>query len=452
MTLPPLIELLCADGDARIVAGPDGRNRYGRTAAPSPDLAFGSSTASAISEGAWRAVAARRDLWLSDPRAPRDVFAHGADAVRARFAALYGLRDTAMILTPSGTDAHLLAALLLAGPHDAPLLSLCVEPAETGSGAPLALAARRFGGAGEILSYGDRAETLSVAARDDDGHVRPAAEVMAELDAAIAAAARAGRRALLVVADVSKTGLIAPDADTVRDLMARWGARLDVLVDACQLRLSPESLRGWLDLGCLLALTGSKFAGGPAFSGMLLAPEAVARRLRHRTLPRLPELGHAALWPDGWAARAACAAAPAFGLLARWEAALYEMETFFACGDARLTRATQALSDAFAARLAASPVLRPLPAPPLKRARAGWDGIAGILSFTPAAPCPPGVQLGQPVRIGADSALRLCLSMPLIARAARDDAGMQAVLRDGETVIAMLEKAAATVAPDRRAG
>ena len=62
------------------------------------------------------------------------------------------------------------------------------------------------------------------------------------------------------------------------------------------------------------------------------------------------------------------------------------------------------------------------------------------------------MQLGQPVRIGADSALRLCLSMPLIARAARDDAGMQAVLRDGDSVIAALEKAAATVAPDRRAG
>lgn len=452
MNLPPLAELLTADGDARIIPGPDGRNRYGRTVTPSADLAFGSSTASSISQGAWEAVAARRDVWLSDRRAPDEVFADAADSIRERFSAHYGLRDTAIILTPSGTDAHLLAALLLAGPHDAPLACLSVEPSETGSGAPLALAARRFSGDGGVLSYGDRAETIAVPARDPDGNVRPQDAVMADLNAQIATCDRAGRQALLVVADVSKTGLIAPHPQAVRDLKARWGGRLDVLVDACQLRLSPASLRAYLDQGFMVAVTGSKFVAGPAFSGMLLIPGAIAKRLSRRTLPILPELGHAAMWPKGFAAQDACSGPPAFGLLARWEAALFEMDRFFAFDEALLARTTQRLSAAFQARLSASTVLKPLSSPPLARAHPGWDCALTILPFMPAAPCPGGVQIGQPVRIGDLQAVRLCLSMPLIARAAASEAGLRAVLSEGEAAISAIETSAQTLASKRQAG
>lgn len=454
MILPPLSELLCADGDARILAGPDGRNRYGRTVTPSADLAFGSSTASSISQGAWEAVAVRRDVWLSDGRAPDAVFADTADAIRERFAAHYGLRDTAIILTPSGTDAHLLAALLLAGPHEAPLACLSVEPSETGSGAPLALAVRRFAGDGGVLSYGDRAETIAIPARDPDGNVRPQDEVMADLDALISACDREGRQALLVATDVSKTGLIAPEPQTVRALKARWHARLDVLIDACQLRLSPISLRAWLDQGCLVAVTGSKFVGGPAFSGMLLVPAAIAKRLRRRTLPHLPELGHAAMWPEGFAARDACSGQPTFGLLARWEAALFEMDRFFAVDEAHLTQITRELSAGLEARLMASSVLTYMPSPPLHRSTSGWDGIATILPFKPdrAYASLKGVEIGQSVQIGGAKALRLCLSMPLIVQAAGSDASLRAVLFEGVAAIAVIETATQTLASRRQAG
>jgi hypothetical protein len=458
MTLPPLIELLGMDGDERIVAGPDGRNRYGRSLTPSPALAFGSSTASSISRDAWGAVAARRNAWLSDARRPDAIFAEGVESLRSRFATLYGLDGTAMIVTPSGTDAHLLAALLLAGPHNAPLTCLSVEASETGRGVMHALGARRFnaqgGAAGDVLSYGDCADAIEVAARDADGQIRSEAEVLSELDAHIATSARAGRRALLVVTDVSKTGLIAPAPQTVAALKGRWGAQLDVLIDACQLRLSPAALRGWLDQDCLVAVTGSKFAGGPAFSGLLLLPERLSRRLKHRTLPRLPQLGHPAQWPQGFAARRACEGPPAFGVLARWEAALYEMARFFAFDESHLAATTQTLSVALSARLAASHILQPVAMPPLPRATKGWDTIPTILPFTPASAhtALDSVQIGQPVRIGRQEALRLCLSMPLIARAAASEAGMQAVLAEGEAAVALIEKATQALAQDRRAG
>jgi hypothetical protein len=42
--------------------------------------------------------------------------------------------------------------------------------------------------------------------------------------------------------------------------------------------------------------------------------------------------------------------------------------------------------------------------------------------------------------------------MPLIARAAASEAGMQAVLAEGEAAVALIEKATQALAQDRRAG
>jgi hypothetical protein len=86
-----------------------------------------------------------------------------------------------------------------------------------------------------------------------------------------------GRRVLLVLADVSKTGLIAPSLACVTALQRRWPDALDILVDACQFRLAPATLRAYLIHNFMIALTGSKFLTGPTFSGALLIPAAPAR-------------------------------------------------------------------------------------------------------------------------------------------------------------------------------
>jgi hypothetical protein len=204
----------------------------------------------------------------------------------------------------------------------------------------------------------------------------------------------------------------------------------------------------------MVAVTSSKFVGGPAFSGMLLIPEPMALRLKHRTLPRLPELGHAAMWPSGFSAQYACSGRPAFGLLARWEAALFEMDRFFAFSEETLTDRTRRLCQAFQERLAASALLNPLPTAHMLRDHDCWDSIATILPFTPITAYSDlqGVQIGQPVRIGDEQALRLCLSMPLIARAATDEEGMRAVLSDGEAAITAIENATLRLASETRAG
>ena len=62
----------------------------------------------------------------------------------------------------------------------------------------------------------------------------------------------------------------------------RWPGRVQVVVDACQMRLGRPRLKKYLDRGYLVIVTGSKFFTGPAFSGALLVPAGLARRARRR--------------------------------------------------------------------------------------------------------------------------------------------------------------------------
>ena len=65
---------------------------------------------------------------------------------------------------------------------------------------------------------------------------------------------------------------------------------VDVLVDACQMRLPLERIRACLAAGWMVLVTGSKFFGGPPFAGALLVPAPIITRAS-----QLPPLALA--WP-----------------------------------------------------------------------------------------------------------------------------------------------------------
>ena len=313
LALPAVEIMLGEGGDARLALDPvTGRSRYGCSARPDPGPAdFGSATASIISpQGYGAARALRQRLADADGRESRSVtYARELQRLRGELIELCGLRDTCgldVVFAASGTDLHVVVAELVSGPATTPTVCINIEAQETGSGVPAALAGRHFSGwtaLGSPVSEGavsgvGGAEVITLAARASDGALRPAGEVEAELNAVAKAALAAGRRVLLTVADVSKTGLISPGLDAVAALSERFGERVEVLIDACQFRLSPQTLRAYLDHGFLVAVTGSKFLTGPTFSAALLVPGQVAERLRAR-LPRpgLRPYSARAEWP-----------------------------------------------------------------------------------------------------------------------------------------------------------
>jgi hypothetical protein len=254
---------------------------------------------------------------------------------------------------------------------------------------------------------------------------------------------------------VSKTGLISPSVACAQDLKQRFGDRVEVLVDACQLRLAPHTVAAYLRQDFLVAVTGSKFITGPAFSAALLVPEAVAERVQTARLPRaLADHCLQGELPEGWRGAPELTARANFGLVLRWEAALEEMRRFNALPPAAVARFFGALAEAVGERLAEDEAFEPVAVRPRERTGLGaapsWDRIQTIFPFVlkrgggPMTPVETlavqrlmaadlgdwagwegatrRIQLGQPVHCGARagtelSAVRLCLSARLAVEA-----------------------------------
>jgi hypothetical protein len=342
--LGPTEWLMEQGGDARLATDPfTGLNGYGCSHRPRPwAVTFASSTASSCSERGYLGAEAarRRMIAASFAGSAGDAVTAEAERVRQALSVHFLLPpETAVVLAASGTDSELIALALAAAAEDKPVTNILLAPEETGSGVPLAARGRHFAidtarGAsvpkGETVpGFRDDTVLAEIAVRGPDGGVRPAAAVDADCAAAVAAAIAAGRRPVLHILDVSKTGLRAPGMDRAVALAARYGAAMDVVVDACQTRLNPGTVRDYIGRGWIVQITGSKFFTGPPFSGALLAPAVVAARIAARPLPAgLALYSGRPEWPRAQRGLDSLLPTGNHGLVTRWQAALAEMQAF----------------------------------------------------------------------------------------------------------------------------
>ncbi|WP_085317196.1 hypothetical protein [Derxia lacustris] len=473
-------QLLTEGGDDRIRPDAFGFNRYGCASLPDAGIVeLGSSTASALSPAGFDAAARLLGRLAGRPESQ----AAEAGRIRRELLALTGAErvdGSEAVLAASGTDVHLIAITLAAGPERAPVQAVMADGAETGSGVPLALDGRHFGSLscrGTRVARGEPVGALAavatprqIALREADGQPRPADAVDADFEAAVDAVVRQGERCLLVLTDVSKTGLVAPSADCAARLAARYGARLTVLVDGCQFRLAPGTVADHLARGFAVAVTGSKFVGGPAFSGALLLPAELARRARGTPLDELRGYSGRADWPLHWPGATALDTGANPGLLLRWEAALAELRRFAALAPGAADGFLADWGAAVAARLAAGPQRVALAVPALARGH-DWDARQTVFPFIPldaaGRPLAPAqvaqlhrqlagldldfgaapalrVRLGQPVAAGLRdglpaSALRICASARLVSDALASPAAQAAVMQQTQAALDRLD-------------
>jgi hypothetical protein len=441
--------LLASGGDDRI--WPDGasrRNRYGAPAAPAPDeLWFSSSTACAISPRGWAAAAEALERLIAP--GPSTIVAH-FDGLRRRLLALYGAPGAEAVLSASGTEAELVTlTLALELAAASPLVNIVVAPGETGSGVPAAASGQHFlghaplGGAvtarRRLAGWEDAALSLqTIEIRRPCGAPRPAAEVDQEAADRVDAAAAAGAFAVLHVLDASKTGREGVSRAAARRIAARHGGRVLVVVDACQLRAAPGALRQDLLDGFAVMLTGSKFAGGPAFCGALLLPAGLVDELARARPSAWPLAPYSAAldWPKAlrWPFAAGLPHPANLGLGLRWTAALAEIEAYEAVPAAVRAGLIADFEQGVRGRVAADPGLALLDEAPAA------PGLIPIVQADGADPRPVyealargdggarPCHLGQPVSVGARTALRVCASMPMIVQAAH--AGLAALQSD----------------------
>jgi hypothetical protein len=477
---PTLSRLLTMDGDARLRCDPrSGRNRYGCLPHPLDTRpSFASSTASSISKAAFARV---EDLRGRVAGADPELQAAEFERLRAELTALCGLEGPgapAIVFAPAGTDLHLIVAQLSGAEsrleERGVLRVLMTETSETGNGVPAALAGRHYNAraplSGEVEDGGQMGgcrpvELCMLSSRGADSRPR-GAELDAEVERLCVEAASAGKNVLLIVSDVSKTGLLAPSPSLALDLLRRFPGRVDVLVDACQFRLSPATLRAYLGQGFLIALTGSKFVTGPAFSAALLVPPALASLWQRRSLPAsLSAYSARSDWPKGWEGRGSMVRECNLGLLLRWEAALTEMKAFRLLPDKAVEGFLRAFAVAVTKRLASGGALEALPLGPLDRGpfaqEPGWDAVPSLFPFllkrdgyldhaeTRAVYetlLERHGHIGQPARCGARqgrevSALRICASMRLAVDAlAPGGRGTEAVVKEALVLLDQTER------------
>jgi hypothetical protein len=377
----PLDHLLISGGDPRLNIEPaSGLNEYGCRPLPCPEtLSFSSSTATSISRRALDRVADARDALM------RSAIAIGIEAafdarietMRDELRCCLGLASTSaeIVFSPSGTDAQLQALFLARALSGAALTTIVVAADQTGSGTEHTARGHHFNAAtsnGQPVTKAEPVAGLAGASTavgllDEHGDFRSQAETDARVIRAIERALARGGHVLLQIMDGSKLGWRAPSEPCLEEIAARWPDRVRILVDACQMRLGRPRLRNYLDRGYMVLVTGSKFFTGPAFSGALLVPAALSRKIDAiaAVAPGLLDYCSRSDWPKAWPRlRAQFPVRQNFGQWLRWEAALEEIRTYYAVPDHFRLEALKMFHEGVERIVKASPSLRLLPPQP----------------------------------------------------------------------------------------
>jgi hypothetical protein len=397
--------LMETGGDIRLQRDPrSALNGYGCSHRPRPwAITFASSTASSSSERGYLAADQERlkttaKLLATDNPSP----------VRASLAAVRrGLKqafalgaETQVILAASGTDTELLALALTHLPNaDAPILNILIAPEETGRGVPMAARGTHFAvdtALGHDVAFeapiaGFRPDTrlANISLRDPDGGLRDLPAVEAEIRSILAGGISSGHRVILHVLDLSKTGLLAPSPAFLRELRNRFGKNFDIVVDACQVRLSAQTVKAYLALQAVVLITGSKFFTGPPFAGALLIPATIAARLRHGELPAgLDAYFGRGEFPETCKAADALPPGGNYGLSIRWHAALAEIKAFNLVAPPRRAEILNGFGAEVRAAIGANPALALLEAPAIARLEHDepWERLPSIFSFSMRRP------------------------------------------------------------------
>lgn len=369
--------LLVSGGDSRLALDPRDRvNAYGCAASPEPEIwNFASSTASTISQAAYdRAALAREQLMH------KCLF----DEVEVAFdARCEDMRDELrghlqlsprvdVVFSPSGTDSQLHALFLARTMLGARPVTIVVGADQTGSGTIhtsrghhfSAMTASGFAVRKDGAVAGLAGASLAVPLLE----TAPGIAMRADADDAVLHAVEAtiaqGAPVLLQIMDSSKLGWRAPSAACLDEIARRWPRKVQIVVDACQARLGRRRLRSYLDRGFMVLITGSKFFGGPAFSGALLVPKGLSRSLDRveGIVPGILDYAGRCDWPMAWTTlRSRFERRPNFGQWLRWEAALAEIGSYYAVPGAFRAQMLAELAAGIGGMIESSPSLRSAP-------------------------------------------------------------------------------------------
>jgi hypothetical protein len=375
----PLEDILVAGGDSRLSLKMDGLNRYGVPPRPRPEaIHFSSSTASAVSDYGFMYGELLRGQLLALAReghAAEELLSRTVNATSREICRMLDLDEAEadVVIAASGTDTELIAVMLaMAGAEGRRLTNLLVAPEESGRGVALAGAGCYFdeiGATGLRCHKGAPAwpgasivqEVIGI--RDRDARPRTLGHIDGQFLELARRALAEGGHVLAHVLWASKTGIVAPSRAAVERLTGMAPDRVDIVIDACQMRMNFGELGAYLRRGWMLQISGSKFLTGPPFSGALILPLSMRARLQgvSAAMAAAPAVTNVDSWARWWSKRLPRApGAASFGPLFRWLPALLEASLFKHLPQAFCDFAFDRFREALARRVARSEFLHPI--------------------------------------------------------------------------------------------
>ncbi len=350
-----LSELLTMGGDARIIMkSGTGVNKYFASPYPRETVTYASSTANDISAEAFAHLQDFAAATSVSNLAEHNGYAAHLEDLRTRIRKAYSIAvDHDIIFSPSGTDLEYVAILVCANRAENGVHNILLGADEVGSGCIHSAHGAYFAGetalgfsskAGEPVKGLGPVTLTEMPVRCNGGIAHDSQAITQQMRTAIDTALEQGQHPLVHIVHGSKTGLIMPHMDDVDALIDCYGDKVSFVVDACQARITTDAIADYLKRNAIIFLTGSKFMGGPPFSGFAIIPPTLAKRAEG-IAGGLTRIFRRAEFPQGWSGRDSLRAKGNAGLSLRLEAAIFELEQFQALEFATVARIIQQFHD-----------------------------------------------------------------------------------------------------------
>jgi len=283
-------KILISGGDDRLRLNSDGVNYIHVGPSPTSDIVHRSScTGTHISEKNFKKL----ERIFEDIQASKLHFSNCMENIHDRLRKIVDInKENSIITIPSGTDAEYVPLFLAAAYGKKfkykQIINIITGIGEIGSNSATAAKGLYFSSpapSGRTVDIGNKlpgilpVELISVSLRhsrsalfisDDRLWKKPLEKALKKIKTLI----------LLHVVDSTKLGYRMDVIDEVSHLLRKHPEKLLVAIDSCQSRIDINRLREYLNIGCMIMITGSKFEEGPPFSGAVIIPKSITHQLK----------------------------------------------------------------------------------------------------------------------------------------------------------------------------
>jgi hypothetical protein len=360
----PTHELATKGCNSAIIINPETQlNSYFTAPFYRPDIiSRSSSTTSFATEGAFaHAEQVRQKLLKAHCHGNLESYSNHVTTMRDRLALLLQLsacsQEIYSMFTPSGTDAELFISLMaLLRHHDwkrglrrskCLVTNIILADGEIGSRSLAAGSGYHFNDvipSDECVHVGTMIKEfdaqlinmVSIPARDyKTGSVLAYDYLEKKIEQILIDAVSDDQIVVLHLVHYSKTGIETPRFSFVQRMKKQYGRSLIVVVDAAQTRFKRSMIHTYLDNNFFVIVTGSKFYGAPSFCGAVMMPQSEVSQFLSAESPSYVPEGFTQFFTQDdcdarlYGLRKSLGLWKNYGMVMRWEMALFEMEKIY---------------------------------------------------------------------------------------------------------------------------